>query len=186
MLFQGNELAITQGGRSAQKVSFWIADSSHTDGVWKWPLKELHMVMNEANALGMPSIKYSQPWGGKRSRQAREVPDVQQIVSDDHHTPLRDTSEVQMNPCPAKPRCTELQMDERTSAEGCRYLLPGSAAHAFKGSSPQQEAITELDRATWGCAAKAAEGEQDTFQVQLCCWRIQTTAQGSCDNSVLS
>lgn len=128
MLFQGNELAVTHGGRSAQKVSFWITYSSHTNRVWKWPLKELHMVMSEANALGVSSIKYSQKWGGKRSRQAHEVPDAQQIDSDEHQMPLRDASEVQMKPCLAKTHCTKLQMDDRTSAEGCRYLLPGFTA----------------------------------------------------------
>lgn len=99
MLFQGNELAVTQGGRSAHKVYFWITYSSHADRVWKWPLEELHMVMNEADALGMSSIKYSHKWGWKCSRQQaleeaakKRSQTFRRSTQMEHKMPLRDTS----------------------------------------------------------------------------------------------
>lgn len=52
MLFQGNELAVTQGGRSAPKVHFWSTFFTRWRGV-KMTSAKLHMVMNEARALGM-------------------------------------------------------------------------------------------------------------------------------------
>lgn len=145
MLFQGSELAITQGGRSAHKVYFWITYSSHADRVWKRPLKLLYMVMNEANALGMSSIKYSHKWGWKCSRQQalekaarKRYQTFRKLTQMEHKMPLRDTTEVQMKPCPAKTHYTKLQMDDRNISRGCSYLLPNFAKHAFKGSFPQQ------------------------------------------------
>lgn len=52
MLFQGNELAVTQGGISAPKVHFWSTFFTRWRGV-KMTSAKLHMVMNEARALGM-------------------------------------------------------------------------------------------------------------------------------------
>lgn len=46
-----------------------------------------------------------------------------------------------------------------TSAEGCSYLVPNSAKHAFQGTFPQQEAQTaEFNTATGACVAQAGEG----------------------------
>lgn len=56
----------------------------------------------------------------------------------EHKMPLRETSEVQMKPCPAKTRHTKLQMDDRNISRRMQLPHANSAKHAFQGAFPQQ------------------------------------------------
>lgn len=116
---------------------------SHWQGVKTTSKKDLHMVMNNANALGTASIKHPCKWGWKWSRQQaleeaakKRYQTFRKLAQMEHKMPLRDVIEVQMKPCPADLLYKATDGWHEPSAEGCSYLLPGFAKRAFKGSFP--------------------------------------------------
>jgi len=56
----------------------------------------------------------------------------------EHKMPLRDTTEVQLKPCPAKTGYRQLQMDDSNISGGLQLPTANFAEHAFTGSFPQQ------------------------------------------------
>lgn len=89
--------------------------------------------------LGDGCSKHSHHRAGKCSRQKalegaakKRYQTLRKLTQMEHKMPLRETSEVQMKPCPAKTCYTKLQMDDRNmsrrmqlpSAKSCRTCFP--------------------------------------------------------------
>lgn len=138
MLFQGNELAVTQGGRSAPKVQFWITFFTRWWGVKMTSARAAHGD-EWGQCLGDVCIKHSHKWGSKCSRQQaleeaakKRYQTLRKLTQMEHKMPLRETSEVRMKPCPAETGYTKLQMDDRNisrrmqlpSAKFCKTCFP--------------------------------------------------------------
>lgn len=138
MWFQGNELAVTQGGRSARKVHFWITSFTRWRGVKMTSARAPHGD-EWGQCLGDVCIKHSHKWGWKCSRQQaleeaakKRYQMLRKLTQTEHKMPLRETTEVQMKPCPAKTCYTKLQMDDRNisrrmqlpSAKFCKTCFP--------------------------------------------------------------
>lgn len=124
-----------------------------------------------------------------RGSNQKKVSDVQKIGSDETKTPLRDTVEVQMKPCPAKMCHTQLQMDARNSsrrmqlptARFCKTCFPWQFSSL--SSKHKWQSLTQLPRTV---LPRQVRREQHSFLAKVCCCRIETTEKGSFDNRILS
>lgn len=154
--------------------------------------KVLRVLMNKANALGMSSIKYSHKWGWKCARQRaleetakKRYQMFRKLTQMEHKMPLRDTTEVQMKPCPkALHRAADGRQEHgQKGAVTCCLILQNMLSKAVCLSSKHQPQSLTLLPGT--VLPRQGRGEQDSFPVKVCCWRIQTTVKGSCDNRIL-
>lgn len=129
---------ITQDGRSAGKVHFWITSFTRWQGVkmtsaraprgdeWGQCLGDgLHQAFTQVR---MKMLKAASTWGSSQKRYQT----LRRLTQMEHKMPLRETTEVQMKPCPAKTHYTKLQMDDRNisrriqlpSAKSCKTCFP--------------------------------------------------------------
>lgn len=115
-------------------------------------------------------LKAASTWGSSQKRYQM----LRKLTQMEHKTPLRETSEVQMKPCPAETGYTKLQMDDRNTsrrmqlprAKFCKRCFPRHFSSAVSTNCPGK----------WG---------ENSFPVKVCCSRIQPPIEGSWDNRIL-
>lgn len=110
--------------------------------------------MNEANALGKPNIKYSHKWGWKCSRQQaleeaakKRYQTFRKLTQMEHKMPLRDTSEVQLNPVQHrlhKAADGRQEQQQKDAGNYCQILQNTLSKAVFRCSEHKLQRLTQL------------------------------------------